>query len=246
MRYLVLTDIHANLQALDAVLAAAPRRDFDRLLILGDVVGYGADPNPVVERVRALEPDLVIRGNHDKVAAGVEPADGFNHAARYAAMWTLDHLRPDYREWLESLPRGPLVFEDVEVCHGSPDDEDEYIFEPVDAVEALRGTRKPLCFFGHTHVQVGYWMSAEAFDLILPESDGVTEIPLAADRRYLINPGAVGQPRDGDPRAGYATYDSDERVVRLYRIDYDVAAAQAAISAAGLPEGLARRLAVGK
>ena len=114
MRYLVLTDIHANLQALDAVLAAAPRRDFDRLLILGDVVGYGADPNPAVDRVRALKPDLVIRGNHDKVAAGVEPADGFNHAARYAAMWTLDHLRPDHREWLESLPRGPLVFEDVE------------------------------------------------------------------------------------------------------------------------------------
>lgn len=246
MRYLVLTDIHANLQALDAVLEVAPRDRFDRLVVLGDIVGYGADPNAVVERVRALEPDAIIRGNHDKVAAGVEPADTFNHAARYAALWTLDHLTAEHRDWLVGLPRGPLVVDDIEICHGSPDDEDEYIFEPVEAIEALRGTQRPLCFFGHTHVQVGYWMSLEAFDMILPEPDGATEIPLREDRRYLVNPGSVGQPRDGDPRAGYATYDSDEGVVRLYRVTYDVAAAQARISGAGLPEGLARRLAVGK
>lgn len=246
MRYLVLTDIHANLQALDAVLAAAPRADFDGLLVLGDIVGYGADPNPVVERVRSLSPDLVIRGNHDKVASGVESAESFNHAARYAAMWTLDHLTPEHRDWLESLPRGPEIFEDIEVCHGSPDDEDEYIFEPVDAIEALRGTRRPLCFFGHTHVQVGYWMSLEEFDMIVPEPSGVTEIELLAGRRYLINPGSVGQPRDGDPRAGYGVYDSETKLVRLYRVEYDVATAQAHIIGAGLPEGLARRLAVGK
>jgi diadenosine tetraphosphatase ApaH/serine/threonine PP2A family protein phosphatase len=246
MRYLVLTDIHANLQALEAVLAAAPRRDFDRLLILGDVVGYGADPNRVVDLVRALEPDVVIRGNHDKVASGVESAETFNHAARYAAMWTLDTLTAEHRDWLESLPRGPLVFEDIEICHGSPDDEDECIFEPVDAVESLRGTRRPLCFFGHTHVQIGYWMSVDAFDMIVPEPDGITEIVLQKERRYLVNPGSVGQPRDGDPRAGYAVYDSEAGLVRLYRVGYDVAAAQTSITAAGLPEGLARRLAVGK
>jgi diadenosine tetraphosphatase ApaH/serine/threonine PP2A family protein phosphatase len=246
MRYLVLTDIHANLQALDAVLAAAPRADFDRLLVLGDIVGYGADPNAVVERVRALAPDLVIRGNHDKVASGVESAEGFNHAARYAALWTLDHLTPAHRDWLESLPRGPEVFDDIEVCHGSPDDEDEYIFEPTDAIEALRGTRRPLCFFGHTHVQVGYWMSLDEFDMIVPEPSGTSEVALVPGRRYLINPGSVGQPRDGDPRAGYAVFDSETTLVRLFRVEYDVAAAQERIIAAGLPEGLARRLAVGK
>lgn len=246
MRYLILTDIHANLQALDAVIAAAPPRDYDRVLVLGDIVGYGADPNLVVDRVRAIEPHLVIRGNHDKVAAGVESAESFNHAARYAALWTLDHLTPEHRDWLESLPRGPEVCDDVEVCHGSPDDEDEYIFEAVDAIEALRGTRRPLCFFGHTHVQVGYWMSLEDFDMIVPEGESVTEFALHQGRRYLVNPGSVGQPRDGDPRAGYATFDSDENLVRLYRVDYDVAGAQARIIAAGLPEGLARRLSVGK
>lgn len=246
MRYLVLTDIHANLQALDAVLAAAPRADFDRLLILGDIVGYGADPNGVVERVRALNADAIIRGNHDKVASGIDSAETFNHAARYAALWTLDHLAPEHREWLESLPRGPVVVDDVELCHGSPDDEDEYIFEPVDAVEALRGTRCPLCFFGHTHVQIGYWMSLDQFDVIIPETDGVTEVVLQPGRRYLINPGSVGQPRDGDARAAFATYDATTGVVRLHRVNYDVPAAQSRITAAGLPEGLARRLAVGK
>jgi diadenosine tetraphosphatase ApaH/serine/threonine PP2A family protein phosphatase len=246
MHYLILTDIHANLQALDAVLAAAPREDFDRLLILGDIVGYGADPNGVIERVRGLRADAIIRGNHDKVASGVESAESFNHAARFAAMWTLNQLSAEHREWLESLPRGPVVVDDVELCHGSPDDEDEYIFEPVDAIEALRGTQRRVCFFGHTHVALVYWMSIDAFDMLMPEGDAVTELTIRDDRRYLINPGSVGQPRDGDPRASYATFDSETGLVRLHRVDYDVEAAQARITAAGLPDGLARRLALGK
>jgi diadenosine tetraphosphatase ApaH/serine/threonine PP2A family protein phosphatase len=246
MHYLILTDIHANLQALDAVLAAAPREDFDRLLILGDIVGYGADPNGVIERVRGLRADAIIRGNHDKVASGVESAESFNHAARFAAMWTLNQLSAVHREWLESLPRGPVVVDDVELCHGSPDDEDEYIFEPVDAIEALRGTQRRVCFFGHTHVALVYWMSIDAFDMLMPEGDAVTELTIRDDRRYLINPGSVGQPRDGDPRASYATFDSETGLVRLHRVDYDVQEAQTRITAAGLPDGLARRLALGK
>jgi diadenosine tetraphosphatase ApaH/serine/threonine PP2A family protein phosphatase len=248
MRYLVLSDIHANLEALEAVLAVAPREAFDRLLVLGDIVGYGADPNAVVDRVRALAPDAIIRGNHDKVAAGVEPADGFNQVARYAALWTLDALTDDNREWLTSLPTGPLAVDDfVEMCHGSPDDEDEYIFEHVDAVEALRAMSRPLCFFGHTHVPIGYWLSVDSFDvLVAPASESQMVIPIEAGRRYLVNPGSVGQPRDGDPRAAYAVYDGERHEVVLYRVPYDVAAAQAKIHAAGLPEGLARRLAAGK
>ena len=247
MRYLILSDIHSNVEALDAVLAAAPRERFDRLLVLGDMVGYGADPNAVVDRVRQLAPDAVIRGNHDKVSAGVEPAEGFNAAARLAAQWTFEQLSADSRDYLTSLPTGPLVVDDlVEICHGSPDDEDEYIFEPVDAIEALRATQRPACFFGHTHVQLAYWLSADEFDVLIPGREPETVLELQPGRRYLINPGSVGQPRDGDPRAAYATFDGDRRTVVLYRVEYDVAAAQRKITAAGLPEGLARRLAVGK
>jgi diadenosine tetraphosphatase ApaH/serine/threonine PP2A family protein phosphatase len=247
MRYLILSDIHANLEALEAVLAAAPPEQYDRLLVLGDIVGYGADPNAVTERVRALKPHAVIRGNHDKVAAGVESAEGFNQAARFAAMWTLNQLTPENRDYLVQLPVGPLVVDEVEICHGSPDDEDEYVFEPVDAIESLRGTQRPLCFFGHTHVAIGYWMSLTTFDVIVSASEGDTAIELElGERRYMINPGSVGQPRDGDARAAWAEYDSSTNIVLLRRVAYDFASAQAKIVRAGLPEGLAKRLAVGK
>src|SRR5581483_6472232 len=152
MRYLVLTDIHANLEALDACVAAARAQGFDRALVLGDVVGYGADPNAVVERVQALEPVAVVRGNHDKVASGLDQADGFNVVARSAARWTLDVLTPEHRAWLANLPEGPTVVDDfVEICHGSPFDEDAYIFDELDAVRALRTSTRPLCLYGHTH-----------------------------------------------------------------------------------------------
>ena len=247
MRYLVLSDLHANLEAFDAVMAAVSRDDYDRSLVLGDIVGYGADPNAVVDRVRALAPDVAIRGNHDKVASGMESADGFNQAAKYAAMWTLDQLSNENRDYLAGLPPGPLEIDDVlQICHGSPDDEDEYIFEPVDAVEALRGLSRPLCMFGHTHVPIGYWLSVSEFDLIVPDATRVTRIDLQPGRRYMVNPGSVGQPRDGDPRAAYAIVDTEALAVTLYRVDYDVAAAQRKILDAQLPEGLARRLGLGK
>ncbi len=247
MRYLVLSDIHANLEAFEAVLAAVPRDAYDRSIILGDIVGYGADPNAVVDRVRLLAPDVVIRGNHDKVASGMESAEGFNQAAKYAAMWTLDQLSPENRDYLSGLPPGPLEIDDVlEICHGSPDDEDEYIFEPVDAVEALRGLSRPLCMFGHTHVPIAYWLSVNAFDLIVPDANSQTQIALEPGRRYMVNPGSVGQPRDGDPRAAYALVDTEALTVTLFRVGYDVATAQQKILDARLPEGLARRLGLGK
>ncbi len=160
----------------------------------------------------------------------MESAEGFNQAARHAALWTLTSLTEENRDYLTSLPLGPLVIDDVvEICHGSPDDEDEYIFEHVDAMEALRGQAQPVCFFGHTHVAVVYWLSAAAFDMILPSpNDAETHLQIQPDRRYLINPGSIGQPRDGDPRAAYATYDSEARWnVVLYRVPYNVAGAQA-------------------
>src|SRR5262249_1450810 len=155
MRYLVLTDIHANLEALDTCLADAQIRGYDSTLVLGDLVGYGADPNAVIERVQALGPVAVIRGNHDKVACGLEPAEGFNVVAKTAVQWTLTTLTPSHRAWLAALPLGPIQVDDlIEICHGSPFDEDAYIFDELDALRALKASVRPLCLFGHTHYPI--------------------------------------------------------------------------------------------
>lgn len=130
MRYLILSDIHANIDALDAVLEAAPASRWDRALVLGDLVGYGAEPNAVIERVLSLDPLATIRGNHDKAAICVDDAADFNHAARAAAVWTSEALTPEHRAYLERLPAGPLSIDDgTEICHGAPFDEDHYIFQ---------------------------------------------------------------------------------------------------------------------
>src|SRR5579864_2515679 len=247
MRYLVLTDIHANLEALDACLADARSRRYDRTLVLGDLVGYGADPNAVVERIRSLKPAAIVRGNHDKVACGLEEAEGFNAVAKSAAKWTLDVLLPEYRRWLAALPEGPIEIDDlVEICHGSPFDEDAYIFDELDAVRALKTSTRPLCLFGHTHYPVTFELSAETFDSVGPATAGAAELPLRVGSKYLVNPGSVGQPRDGDPRAAYAIVDTERRCVELLRLPYPVEEAQSKVISAGLPEVLAQRLAVGR
>jgi predicted phosphodiesterase len=247
MRYLILTDIHANLEALDTCLADAKVRGFDETLVLGDLVGYGADPNAVVERVQSLRPIAIVRGNHDKVACGLEQAEGFNAVAKSAAHWTLEVLKPEYREWLAALPEGPLQVDAVvEICHGSPFDEDAYIFDELDAVRAIRTAMRPLCLFGHTHYPMTFQLTAESLDTIGPASAGDVHLPLIEGCQYLLNPGSVGQPRDGDPRAAYAIVDIEERRVELIRIEYPVEEAQAKVIRAGLPEVLAQRLAVGR
>jgi diadenosine tetraphosphatase ApaH/serine/threonine PP2A family protein phosphatase len=248
MRYLVLTDIHGNIDALDAVLADAG--DVDAHLLLGDVVGYGAGPNEVIARVRGLAPAAMIRGNHDKVIAGLEIPESFNPAALQSAAWTAETLTPDHREWLAGLPQGPAIVDDVvEICHGMPHDEDEYLFTPRDASRAMDAARRPVCLFGHTHVPACYIQSLDDPDLLLVEDTGQGRpvvLPLDERRRFVVNPGAVGQPRDGDPRAAYAIYDSEARTLALARIEYDVELAQRRIRDAGLPDILARRLAVGR
>jgi diadenosine tetraphosphatase ApaH/serine/threonine PP2A family protein phosphatase len=247
MRYLVLTDIHANLEALEACLAHAADRGYQQTLVLGDLVGYGADPNAVVERVQALKPVAIVRGNHDKVACGIDQADGFNAVARHAAKWTLEQLTPDYREWLAALPEGPHEVDDLlEICHGSPFDEDAYIFDELDAVRALKTASRPVCLFGHTHYPVSFELSEESFETIGPPFTAETELELKNGSRYLINPGSVGQPRDGDPRAAYAIADTTKRRIELFRLSYAIDEAQAKVIKAGLPEVLAQRLAVGR
>jgi len=246
MRYLVLTDIHANLEALDTCLVDARSRGYDKTLVLGDLVGYGADPNAVIERIRQLKPAFVVRGNHDKVACGLEQAEGFNAVAKSAARWTLDVLIPDYREWLAALPEGPIDVDDtVQICHGSPFDEDAYIFDELDALRALKVSTRPLCLFGHTHYPVTFELSSETIESA-GSGGAEMQVQLRNGCKYLINPGSVGQPRDGDPRAAYAIVDTAERRVELLRAPYHVEEAQAKVVRAGLPEVLAQRLGVGR
>jgi diadenosine tetraphosphatase ApaH/serine/threonine PP2A family protein phosphatase len=247
MRYLVLTDIHANLEALETCVAHARERQYDRALVLGDIVGYGADPNAVIEAIQGLNPLAIIRGNHDKVACGIEQADGFNSVAKSAAHWMLGVLEPENRRWLAALPAGPEDVDDlVEICHGSPFDEDAYIFDELDAVRALKVSSRPLCLFGHTHYPITFELSAQAFDSIDPSAAAETRLQLRHGSKYLVNPGSVGQPRDGDPRAAYAIVDTRQRSVELFRVAYPVEVAQAKVIRAGLPEVLAQRLALGR
>lgn len=247
MRFLVLSDIHANLEALEAVLAAAPASAYDRALVLGDLVGYGADPNEVIARIRRLEALAVIRGNHDKAACGIDDASAFNQLARQAAEWTYDTLTPEHREYLRALPAGPIVFAeaDLEICHGAPYDEDAYIFDGRDAARALSIVERTVCLFGHTHLPVVFIQNPSRFEGLVPEGDAVV-LAMEAETRYLVNPGSVGQPRDGDPRAAFAIYDADKREIVLRRVEYAVETAQEKIVSAGLPVSLANRLALGR
>lgn len=247
MRYLVLSDIHANLEAIETCLADARARGYDEVLVLGDVVGYGADPNRAIDVVQELKPVAIVRGNHDKIACGFEQADSFNVVARAAALWTLDVLTPEHRDWLAALPQGPTSVDDlVEICHGSPFDEDAYIFDELDAVRALKTSSRPLCLFGHTHYPVAFCLAANEVEASGPSTARETQLALEDGSKYLVNPGAVGQPRDGDPRAAYAIADTDRRRVEFFRLDYPVEEAQAKVIKAGLPEVLAQRLALGR
>jgi predicted phosphodiesterase len=247
MRYLILSDIHGNLEALDAVLAAVGPSSYDAVLVLGDLVGYGADPNAVIDRVQGLAPLATIRGNHDKVAAGVEDAEGFNTIARSAVSWTTLELSPEHAAYLAALQQGPQIIDElIEICHGTPYDEDAYVFDELDALRALESARRPVCFFGHTHIPVVFTRSRHGLEVEAPDGEPVWTLAIADDRRYLINPGSVGQPRDGDPRASFAIADTSARQVALHRVPYPVETAQQKVLRAGLPDVLARRLGVGR
>ena len=244
MRYLIVSDVHANLEALEATLSAAG--EVDRVLVLGDLVGYGADPNAVIDRIRGLERATIIRGNHDKVGAGIENVDSFNHLARYAIAWTASALTPDNREWLAAVQPGPVAIDGlVEICHGSPFDEDVYIFDDLDARRAINVTSRPLCLFGHTHVPAAFRFDGD-LKPIGPPRGARFRLPLDDGAKYLVNCGAVGQPRDGDPRAAFGLLDTESSSLTVLRVTYDVAGAQQKIVDAGLPEVLAQRLAIGR
>lgn len=246
MRYLILSDIHANWEALQAVLASAKDR-YDQIVCLGDIVGYGADPNAVTDWVREHVPQ-VIRGNHDKACCGLEDTITFNPVARRAAEWTMGTLRADNREYLKSLAQGPLeVDAGFLMVHGSILDEDEYLIDPYDALFQFPHAEGRLVFFGHTHVQGGFllWNAKSPAEAAQTNSRGAV-LRIVPGRTQLINPGSVGQPRDFVWQAGYAIYDTETQAVDFQRCEYDLATAQKKIRDAGLPPALADRLALGR
>jgi len=237
---LILSDIHANLEALEAVLADAQGR-YTKILCLGDLVGYGADPNPVVEWTRA-HVEVVVRGNHDRACVGLDPIEGYNAAARASTEWTKGVLTKENVEYLERLPRGPVPYScehgSCDLVHGSPADEDDYLLNFADVYPLRPLLETQVTFFGHTHVQGGFLLTRTGVGRI--HIEGTIEIE--PDYLFLLNPGAVGQPRDGDPRAAYALYSPEDRSVEYKRVVYDIDRAASKILDAGLPDSLARRL----
>jgi diadenosine tetraphosphatase ApaH/serine/threonine PP2A family protein phosphatase len=238
--YLILSDIHSNLEALNAVLEDARGR-YDRILCLGDLVGYGADANAVAGWARQ-NATVVVRGNHDRACCGLEDLENYNPAARASAIWTRRAITPEIRQYLEQLPQGPVQIEDgpepFDLVHGSPYHEDEYLVNLGD-VQHLKPVLQPtVTFFGHTHVQGGFAFLRQGVRRISPQGPFHAGPP----HRFLINPGSVGQPRDRDPRAAYALYSPEDRLVEFRRVEYDIRTAARKIRTAGLPEVLAARL----
>jgi len=251
LRLLLVSDIHSNLEALEACLAAAPPTDIT--VNLGDIVGYGASPNEVTERARALA-GIFVRGNHDKVVAGIDSVESFNPIAGVAAIWNREQLSSERLSWLRDLPKGPVAMDelgDVQYVHGAPDDEDRYVVSPEDAASQLIEPRAAITFFGHTHIQGAFQLQGNIVRAIHPAYETVAkhetwDLVLKERLNYMINPGSIGQPRDGDWRAGFAIIDSVQRVVTFFRIPYDVRSAQEKIFTAQLPARLATRLAAGR
>lgn len=247
MRYAVLSDVHGNLEALSTVLADAASEGALGILCLGDVVGYGADPAPCIELLgeRSL---LMVAGNHEHGALGLLDVGWFNSAARAAALWTRDRLGADHQNFLTGLPLASTLGE-ATCVHASPrrPEEWDYLLSAEDGFQAFGDFATRLCFVGHSH-RPGVWSlgsSGPAYEDLAGPAFHDRRIPFHDGRRYIINVGSVGQPRDRDPRAAYVLWDEDERSVTLRRVTYDHKAAAAKILRAGLPRALADRLAHG-
>jgi len=245
VRYLVISDIHGNLEALDTALRVAP---FHALLCLGDLVGYGASPNEVVARIRESNPLAQVRGNHDKVVAGLNDGYNFVSHALIAANWSRTQLTEENLDYIKSLPEGPIEADSLmTLAHGSPADEEQYILGEMDARSSFLFFNTAICFFGHSHIAVVIAIQPDGSLFVkFPKADELLQIDTSLYSRYLINPGSVGQPRDGNWLGSTAVIDTESMTVKFHRFEYNVAAAQEKIRRAGLPELLAARLARGR
>ena len=248
MRRLLISDIHANMEALHACLARAGEAGFDSVICCGDIVGYGPEPNEAVKKVRDLDA-ITIRGNHDRVACGQDEPTGFNPYAKAAAYWTRETLVEENHAYLQALPVGPLDIGDgAQLVHGAVTDEDDYIMSESHAAESFVLTEKHLTFFGHSHHPATYTcdQSGNVVEELLRDGDDSIAIRLRPNVKYLVNPGSVGQPRDGDTRGAFLIWDSDEARLEFYRAEYPLEVTQEKMVKVSLPRYLIERLTYGR
>jgi len=241
MRYAIFSDIHANLEALEAVLEDAAERQCTHFVCLGDVVGYNANPHECLDRVRQMDCPIV-KGNHDEQASLIESSRDFNELAEHAINWTREHLDEEDKQWLRDL-RYQRQVRDFTIVHATLDTPEQwgYVFNNLDATASFTYQHTTACFFGHTHVPMAFIREESGVRRV-----GVDQLTIDAARKYFINTGSVGQPRDGDWRAAYCVYHVEKNVVEQRRVKYDIATAQKKIVQAGLPALLAERLALGR
>jgi diadenosine tetraphosphatase ApaH/serine/threonine PP2A family protein phosphatase len=241
MRYALISDIHGNLQALTAVLKALDNCRIDQYLCLGDIVGYGANPNECVRLVRNLTGETVA-GNHDYAAVGLTHISNFNAHASEAVRWTARHLSEENKQYLRALPLW-LKMGSYNLVHSTPPRPElwDYILSPYDALTAFSYFEDSICFVAHSHRSMTFIQGPGGL-----QWDFSNRIQILSDSRYIINTGSIGQPRDRDPRACFALLDTEASEVRIQRVGYDISEAQAAIRTAGLPEILADRLQYGE
>jgi predicted phosphodiesterase len=240
MRFAILSDIHSNLEAFEAVLADARARECTQFVCLGDVVGYNANPHECVERVREMDCPIV-KGNHDEQASLIESSRDFNELAEHAIEWTRDNLTEEDKEWLRGM-RFQRQVRDFTIVHATLDTPAQwgYVFNNLDAAASFTYQHTAVCFFGHTHVPMAF-IRDEGIKRVRIE-----QLRIDMTKKYFINTGSVGQPRDADWRAAYCIYHLDKNVVEQRRVKYDLATAQKKIIKAGLPRLLAERLAIGR
>jgi predicted phosphodiesterase len=237
--FLILSDIHGNREALEAALAHA-QGSYDQILCLGDLVGYGADPNFAVDSARA-NVAAIVRGNHDREVSQGASLDSYRQEARDGILWTRQALSADNLDYLSQIPQGPLARERFTLVHGSPLDEDAYLAKPADVAPVLPHLSTQFTFFGHTHVEGGFNAARGGVTAIDPECT----LEIQPDGLYLVNPGSLGQPPDGNWRAAYALYSPEEQRVEFARVPYNVGPTAEKIVLAGIPATLAARLLMG-
>lgn len=240
MRYAIIADIHANLEALQVVLEDIKQQKCTHYACVGDVVGYNANPKECVDIIRGMGMPCV-KGNHDEYCSSDDPLEGFNPHAAEAVNWTRRQLTEEDRQWLRDFKYLRMVAS-FSMVHATLDGPQRwgYVFDKLAAAASFTYQNTAVCFFGHTHVPVAFIRDS------MVRGGTYSKFKIEPGKKYFINVGAVGQPRDGNPKAGYVVYDMDEGTVELRRLDYDIEKAQKKIRDAGLPDRLADRLAVGR
>jgi len=240
MKFAIIADIHANLEAFEVVLEDIKNQNCTHIACLGDVVGYNANPKECLDIVRSMNIPCV-KGNHDEYCSSEEHLEGFNPAAAEAVNWTRKQLTPEDRQWLRDL-RYTRMVTSFTIVHATLDGPQRwgYVFDKLAAAASFTYQNTAICFFGHTHVPVAFMRDN------MVRGGTYSKFKTEPGKKYFVNVGAVGQPRDGNPKAAYVVYDVFESSIELRRLDYDIPKAQAKIRAAGLPERLAERLDYGK